>query len=374
MNKDKRRLYTLSTLLCVLLAVVFFIPLENSVAVTAFLMVPFALAVIFLIRKRKSPSINKRQVLLIVSVSGLLRIMIHYLLGLYFGMGTRGKWMSVDVLVKVVIPTVLVIISAEIIRNVLLAQEKKYISAMTYAICFLSDCLILGNAADIDSFSTFMDIAGLAILPAITMNMLCHYLSRNYGVLPGIVLRVMLSVYAVLIPYVPLMSEAIKVFIDLVFPLVLLWFINLLFGRQRTTRKRTKHISHAATAVACILMISMVMIISCQFKYGALVIGSESMTGDLNVGDAAVYERYEDQIIKVGDIIVFRSGNSRVIHRVVKIENVDGNIIYFTKGDANEDIDLGYRTGSDILGIIKFKISYVGYPTIWMQDMFSKTS
>ncbi|MBP3370707.1 MAG: signal peptidase I [Clostridia bacterium] len=374
MNKDKRRLYTLSTLLCVLLAVVFFIPLENSVAVTAFLMVPFALAVIFLIRKRKSPSINKRQVLLIVSVSGLLRIMIHYLLGLYFGMGTRGKWMSVDVLVKVVIPTVLVIISAEIIRNVLLAQEKKYISAMTYAICFLSDCLILGNAADIDSFSTFMDIAGLAILPAITMNMLCHYLSRNYGVLPGIVLRVMLSVYAVLIPYVPLMSEAIKVFIDLVFPLVLLWFINLLFGRQRTTRKRTKHISHAATAVACILMISMVMIISCQFKYGALVIGSESTTGDLNVGDAAVYERYEDQIIKVGDIIVFRSGNSRVIHRVVKIENVDGNIIYFTKGDANEDIDLGYRTGSDILGIIKFKISYVGYPTIWMQDMFSKTS
>ena len=374
MNKDKRRLYTLSTLLCVLLAVVFFIPLENSVAVTAFLMVPFALAVIFLIRKRKSPSINKRQVLLIVSVSGLLRIMIHYLLGLYFGMGTRGKWISVDVLVKVVIPTVLVIISAEIIRNVLLAQEKKYISAMTYAICFLSDCLILGNAADIDSFSTFMDIAGLAILPAITMNMLCHYLSRNYGVLPGIVLRVMLSVYAVLIPYVPLMSEAIKVFIDLVFPLVLLWFINLLFGRQRTTRKRIKHLSHAATAVACILMISMVMIISCQFKYGALVIGSESMTGDLNVGDAAVYERYEDQIIKVGDIIVFRSGNSRVIHRVVKIENVDGNMIYFTKGDANEDIDLGYRTGSDILGTIKFKISYVGYPTIWMQDMFSKTS
>jgi len=45
-------------------------------------------------------------------------------------------------------------------------------------------------------------------------------------------------------------------------------------------------------------MVLITMLISCQFKYGILVIGSESMTGTINVGDAVIYESYNNETIK----------------------------------------------------------------------------
>ena len=51
---------------------------------------------------------------------------------------------------------------------------------------------------------------------------------------------------------------------------------------------------------------------------------------------------------------------------------VNGEKRYTTKGDANDDIDDGYITNEDIVGISKFRIAYIGYPSVWLHDMFSK--
>ena len=119
-------------------------------------------------------------------------------------------------------------------------------------------------------------------------------------------------------------------------------------------------------------MISIVMLVSCQFRFGMLVVGSESMSGEINKGDAVIYERYDGQIIREGQVIVFQKSNSLLIHRVVDIKNIDGVTRYYTKGDANEDNDSGYITGSDIVGVTDIKLPYVGYPTIWIRSVFSK--
>ena len=123
-------------------------------------------------------------------------------------------------------------------------------------------------------------------------------------------------------------------------------------------------------AVVACLMISVVMLISCKFRFGALVIGSESMTGELNVGDTVIYERYDGEIIEEGQVIVFEKDKVAVIHRVVGIERINGVTRYYTKGDANDGLDTGYRTSSDIIGITKFKVSYIGYPTLWLRSLF----
>ena len=92
------------------------------------------------------------------------------------------------------------------------------------------------------------------------------------------------------------------------------------------------------------------------------------------MGDAAVFEQYRGQVIQEGDVIVFRSGSTRVIHRVVDINNVGGELRYVTKGDANEDPDIGYRTTSDIVGLVDYKVAYIGYPSIWIRNLFKKNS
>ena len=118
-------------------------------------------------------------------------------------------------------------------------------------------------------------------------------------------------------------------------------------------------------------MTSLIMLISCKFQYGAVVVATESMTGEINRGDAIIYEEYDDEIINEGDVLVFNKGNIKVVHRVIKIENVNNEVRYYTKGDANESPDAGYITKSNIIGKVELKVSYVGYPTVWLRNIFS---
>jgi signal peptidase len=119
-------------------------------------------------------------------------------------------------------------------------------------------------------------------------------------------------------------------------------------------------------------MIATLMVISNQFYVGAYVIATESMTGELDRGDIAVYERYEDQLIKEGQVIVFEQGGSVTVHRVVNIEIINGITRYYTKGDANEDMDTGFITDANILALINYKVPMLGYPTLWMRSLFSR--
>ena len=95
------------------------------------------------------------------------------------------------------------------------------------------------------------------------------------------------------------------------------------------------------------------------------------MTGALNKGDAIVYESYEKQAINEGDVLIFNKDKIRIIHRVIEIKEINGQKRYFTKGDANQKVDDGYITEKDIIGISLFKIKYIGYPSIWVNDIFS---
>jgi signal peptidase len=113
------------------------------------------------------------------------------------------------------------------------------------------------------------------------------------------------------------------------------------------------------------------MLISCQFRYGILVVGSGSMTGSIDMGDAVIYERYDEQIIQEKEVIIFAYNGIQTIHRVTNIKSVNGEVRYYTQGDANPTPDTGYRTDADIFGIVKLRVRYFGYPTLWLRDLFA---
>lgn len=79
------------------------------------------------------------------------------------------------------------------------------------------------------------------------------------------------------------------------------------------------------------------------FGYGAAVVLSGSMEPELSVGDL-ILVRETDQI-EVNDIVVYQSGSSLVVHRVMEIQE---NMVT-TQGDANnvadEPIDLSLVKG-----------------------------
>lgn len=95
------------------------------------------------------------------------------------------------------------------------------------------------------------------------------------------------------------------------------------------------------------------------------------MKGALDMGDATIYERYDNQKLEVGDIIVFEKDKLTIIHRIVDIKKVNGINRYYTKGDANPKMDNDYITKKEIKGISKVRIKYIGYPTIWVRELFN---
>lgn len=59
----------------------------------------------------------------------------------------------------------------------------------------------------------------------------------------------------------------------------------------------------------------------------------------IHVGSIVVVRRVNPEDVGVGDIIAFKTGDSKMIHRVID-KVYEGNSFYFrTKGDANEDPD-----------------------------------
>jgi signal peptidase len=90
---------------------------------------------------------------------------------------------------------------------------------------------------------------------------------------------------------------------------------------------------------------------------------SASMEPALGVGGLVVIQPNDAQDIKTGDVISFKLPgiDTPICHRVIDIQEADGNRLFQTKGDANEEPDLNLVSVEDVTGKQVFYLPYVGY-------------
>jgi len=103
-----------------------------------------------------------------------------------------------------------------------------------------------------------------------------------------------------------------------------------------------------------------------------VVVESESMLPTLEVGYLLVLQARAPDQIHVGDIIVFEASyhDKPIVHRIIEILNVTGELHYITKGDNNNVADPMYRTYEDIIGVVVFAIPYIGYVTLFLHQPY----
>lgn len=370
MNKDKGMIYALSSVTFTVLLIALFINVKNPRILGAALILPLAVATLLLIRKRASFSINKKEVLLLNAVIAVIFVILQEMTGLYFDYYKNPYFISAEILLEYILPLVAIIVSSELIRSVLLAQKSKLAAFFAFFICLFAEVLCFHTLAGINNFNRFMDLVGLTLFPAITANVYYHYIAKQYGSLPNIVFRLITTLYVCFLPSVTAMPDALSACITIVFPIIMLALISALYSkRKKNAVQKGRKFSWISTVIAICIIVSTAMLISCEFRFGAIVIATESMTGEINKGDIIIYERYDSQPIEEGQVIVFTENKSKIVHRVVEVQNIGGEIRYYTKGDANEDWDSGYRTQADIWGTTDIKVSYAGYPTLWLREL-----
>lgn len=373
MHTDRKVLYTVSLASLAILLVAFFIPDSSGRIVAALCLLPLAFVTHRFVKKRSVYSYHKWTVLLLLGVIALLFLTFYYLGGFYFGFYRTGYRLNVYYFFNFVLPIAAIIVCSEMMRSIFLAQNSRIADTLAYLICILGEVMICSGLSGIRSFAHFMDVVGLSLFPAVFANLLYHYLARRYGVYPNIVYRLVITLYTYIIPYKPAMQDSLYAFSSLLLPLAIYLFISALFEKKkRLALGKRGWLSTSVTVLALMLMTAFVMLISNEFYYGALVIATESMTGELNVGDAAIYEQYDGQNVIEGQVIAFENGKNVFVHRVVDIEYVDGVKRYYTKGDYNEDRDAGFITDDNIVGLVKLKVPLIGYPTLWIRSLFSR--
>lgn len=103
------------------------------------------------------------------------------------------------------------------------------------------------------------------------------------------------------------------------------------------------------------------------FGWKPFIVLSGSMESEIYAGDVAVVKEVDEDEIKEGDIIAFREGETVITHRIVKQEEENGEKVFYTKGDNNNEIDTNTVSLNQIEGVYKFKISGLGNVAMFIQ-------
>lgn len=381
MKKDKIKVCILELLLIILLFFALFASNIITRQVLSMIMLVYMFIAYKFLKKRKIESINKKQVTILMLIFGLVYLAIFYLLGLYFGFVKSKVILSIWSIFRFIIPLTIIIISSEIIRKVFIAQHIRFkfksikfdISpVLTYIAMVLIDLVIYTGVYNLSNLDDFLTAIGFVLFASLSCNLLYNYISARYGSKGIIIFRLITVLFVYIIPVTPDVFLFLRTFLRMLYPYIIYLILEKLYSKNDfAVAYNDRRKEFVGNTVLLVVLTLVIMLVSCQFRYGILVIGSHSMTGTIDKGDAVIFESYDNQNIKEGQVIIFDYNGIQTIHRVVDIKSVNGENRYYTKGDANKKMDTGYVTKEKIQGLVKLKVKYIGYPTIWVRNMFS---
>lgn len=99
------------------------------------------------------------------------------------------------------------------------------------------------------------------------------------------------------------------------------------------------------------------------FSFKFFIVSSGSMQPTIKTGSLILSQKTKD--VKKNDIITFfypLNEVKYVTHRVINVENVNKNeVVYRTKGDANNTVDSGFVRPEAVYGRVLFAIPWLGY-------------
>lgn len=381
MKKNKFKVYILELLF--IFGLIFTLLAPNIITrnVLMYIILIYMIFICLLLKRRKSTSIYKKQVTILMIIFALIYLSVFYLMGLFFGFEKAKITLSIWTVFRFIIPFTIIIISTEIIRKVFLSQDVKIrvkskqidpSLILTYIAVVLVDLVIYTGVYDLNNLDDFLKGVGFVLFASLSCNLLYNYIAIRYDIKGIIIYRLITTLYIYIIPITPDVYIFFQSFLRMLYPYLIYIVLDRLYSKNdfiiAYNEKRKEVIGNASLLV---IMTLLIMLISCKFQYGILVIGSRSMTGTIDKGDAIIFKKYDGQKIYEGQVIIFDYDGIQTVHRVDKITVVNDEIRYYTKGDANKKRDDNYITKDKIYGLVKFKVKYIGHPTLWIRELFS---
>lgn len=381
MKKDKLKLYIFEVLLIVFLFFALFASDIINRFILAIVLLITSVIIKYALKKRSIDSAYEKQVFIMMFIFAIIYVIAFYASGLYFGYARSKVLLSFWSIYTFIIPISVIIISSEIIRKILLSQNallnirghKVNLSiVLVFIAMVIIDLLLYTGIYDLTNIDDFLMVIGFVLFASISCNLLYNYLAIRFSEKSIIVYRLITTLFIYIIPIVPEMHIFLRSFLRMIYPFIIFIIMEETYSKTNfAIAYKDKKRNIIFTTISLIVLSLLVMLISCKFKYGLIVVGSGSMEGTIDIGDALLYERYDGSEIKKGQVIIFNYGDIKTIHRVVEIRKVNNETRYYTKGDANKSKDEGFTTKDSVIGLVKYKIKYIGKPTLWFRNIFN---
>lgn len=344
------------------------------------IILPFLIFMIVLTGYEKDNFRYKKDVLLNIMICLLIYYFITYLLGLFTGFIRTSYSLSIINIIKNTFPVILLILISELLRYQIFTKSKDNV------ICLIIGCILfiimdvnmMVHIYDVTTALGFTKMICLVVFPSITKNILLIYLTIKVGYKNAIFYRIVTDLSTYIFPIFPDFGEYINILLKTVFPIIIMVRLNNMFNyyeirKIKNSRYNNRKLVLYSVITAILLII--VLLTSGLFKYQALTIGSGSMSPNIEKGDIVILKSIklsELGEIKKGDILVHNHDDKIIVHRVVKILHANGKTNFITKGDHNDTKDSWIIKESEVIGIVKFKIKWIGMPTVALNELLNK--
>lgn len=366
-------------LLILLLFNSFVFKIANTYEVVG-LLLPFLILMIVLSGFKKDNFRYKKDVLLTVLACLLIYYFITYMLGLFTGFLRSPYSYYVITVIKNILPVILLIIVSEFLRYQIFTslRSNTLCKVLGFVIFVVVDVNIMVHTYDVLTYAGLTKMVCLVLFPSITKNILLIYLTEKSGYTNAIIYRLITELSIYLLPIFPNFGEYINVLIKTLLPILIVFRLNNMFSYYEIRKIKSSNYNKRKLVLYSVITFALLVIVvltSGLFKYQALAIGSNSMKPTIIKGDVVILKKVkksELRNIKKGDILVYNHDKKILVHRVVEILNLNGNINFVTKGDNNNSKDAWIIKEEEVLGISRFKIRYIGIPTVALNDLLNK--
>ena len=381
----KRKIKNYILLLVLFIYVIFYkffifvnIPAYSETITASFLII--LLSVLFLVygyRKDKRTKL-KNDILKNTFFFVIITFTFMYLLGFFTGFLTNAYSLKINKVFENILSPIIIIVTTEIIRYIFISSnkdKKKEIIFFTIALIFL-ELVITIRPETSYNFRIIFEMTSSMILPIIIKNASLSYLTYYAGMSSSLVYRLVIDLYKYVLPIFPALGDYFNSMILITLPIII--YVSTSSIIEQYTNEPIKHEFEEKTIKLydiplAIIIIILIMLTSGVFKYQMLGIGSNSMQPKINKGDAVIIKKVkEENEIKKGDIIAYKTNDKIIIHRLVEITTKDNEKRYITKGDANNAEDNVEIKLKNIKGKVIVKIPYISYPSVFISELFSQ--
>lgn len=181
----------------------------------------------------------------------------------------------------------------------------------------------------------------------------------------------------ILAPIYPDLSNYVNVVFTLTYSAIIFYNISKPTRKEdeETANNYKKSIFFYLERILLVCVILVIFLVSGAFKYSISAIASDSMYPSLKKGDAIILEKADEKNLKTlkkDMIVAFEQDGKIVTHRILAIVEKDGIEYIVTKGDNNSRKDVQNKTKDDIIGIVRFRIPYIGYPSVEISETKNK--